>query len=318
MSRLLVTGANGFVGSHFFRLSRDKYVIRGAVRRDEVLLGHGCERSVVGDLGPDTNWTEALNDVDCVVHLAARVHVMKEHAADPLNEFRSINLHGTLRLANQAVKAGARRFIFVSSIKVNGEGTTTRPYSADDTPAPVDPYGVSKHEAEQALLELGEKTGLEIVIVRPPLVYGPGVRGNFLRLMNLVNKGVPLPLASVNNVRSMVSVTNLCELLSICVEHPGAAGEIFLASDRESLSTPDLIRRIAFYMDKPARLFPFPLALLKLAGRMLHQSDVIERLCGSLEVDNASAKDRLNWLPPQSIEEGLRETVNWYTNSIHV
>ena len=318
MSKVLVTGANGFVGRHLCQLLRSSYEVRAALRSQKLsnkLSDH--EYVAIGEINTNTNWEAALRNVDCVIHLAARVHVMRETAVDPLTEFREVNLHGTMNLAKQAVAAGVKRFIFVSSIKVNGEATTGRAFSEDDEPMPVDPYAISKAEAEEQLLALGLETGLEVVIVRPPLVYGREVGGNFLRLLKLVNRGVPLPLASIKNVRSMVSVSNLCDLLMQCVEHPQAVGQIFLVSDGMDWSTPELIRRIACHMEKPPHLFFFPLPLLKMAGWLLRQSNAIDRLCDSLVIDISKTRERLDWLPPQSADEGVHQVVEWYMENKH-
>lgn len=314
MSRVLVTGANGFVGSQLCKiLVEGGYDVRAALRRLHPQDGLAAqERVVVDDIGPDTRWDEALSSVDCVVHLAARVHVMKEVAADPLNEFRKVNRTGTVCLAEQAAEQGVKRFVYVSSIKVNGEETIGHSFSAGDLPNPLEPYAVSKAEAETELRELSVRMGMEVVIVRPPLVYGPGVRGNFLRLMKLVERGLPLPLAMVRNSRSMVSLKNLTEFLVRCLERPRAAGETFLVSDGLDWSTPELIRCIARHMGRPTRLLPVPLWLLKLAGRITGQLGTINRLCSSLEVDISKTRELLDWSPPQSPDEGVREAVEWY------
>jgi UDP-glucose 4-epimerase len=238
---------------------------------------------------------------------------MRETMMDPLEAFRQVNVAGTLNLARQAAEAGVRRFVYVSSIKVNGE--RSRPgvaFTAEDTPHPEDPYGLSKREAEVGLRALSHETGLEVVIIRPPLVYGPGVNANFLRLMRLVERGIPQPLGAVYNHRSLVSVDNLVDLLVHCLDDPRAAGETFLVSDGEDLSTPRLIREIASAMGRPARLLPVPVSVLRLAGRLSGRSGVVERLCGSLRVDIGKTCERLDWTPPLSVQEGIRRTVEHY------
>ena len=313
-SRVLVTGADGFIGKRLCQVLLDNgYTVRAALRRPphNTELA-GVEHVIIGDIGSDSRWEETLKNVDYVVHLAARVHVMNESVRDPLTEYREVNTAGTARLARQAAAQGVKRFIYISSIKVNGDATTGRPFSADDRPDPQDPYGVSKAEAEQQLREISKQMNMEVVTVRPPLVYGSGVGGNFLRLMRLVGSGVPVPLASIRNARSMVSLNNLTDLLLQCLEHPGAANETFLVSDGVDWSTPALLRCIAQHMDISVRLFPFPPAFLRLAGRVSRQSGVVNRLCDSLEVDIGKTRRRLDWVPLQPPSEAVRETVEWY------
>lgn len=312
MKRVLVTGANGFVGSQLCQmLADDGYKVRAAYRKpckDNNLY----EQVVVDEIGHRTDWEEALQDVDYVIHLAARVHVMKETSDDPLTKFREVNLYGTTNLARQAAQSGVKRLVYISSIKVNGESTNNHPFTADDEPSPADPYAISKAEAEAELLDISRQTGLEIAIIRPPLVYGPGVRGNFLRLLALVNRGIPLPLANINNARNMVSLTNMCDLLITCLEHPKAAGNVFLLSDGVSLSTSELIKMIAHAMGIRSRLFPFPLFLLKYMGFLIGQHGTISRLCGSLEVDIEKTQQYLDWIPPQPPDEGIQKAVEWF------
>lgn len=262
----------------------------------------------VGNIDETTDWSHALNGCNSVMHLAARVHVMDDPSTDPLASFRQTNTGGTLNLASQAATAGVRRFVFVSSIKVNGESTETgHPFTAADTPVPQDPYGISKMEAEQGLREIAKQTGMEVVIVRPPLVYGPGVKANFASLMRAVQRGVPLPLASVtHNRRSFVALDNLIDLLITCIDHPAAANQTFLVSDGEDLSTTDLLRRLGHAMDKPARLFPFPPSLLQLGANLLGKGDMAQRLLGNLQVDISHTCNTLNWTPPISVDDGLR------------
>ncbi len=308
---LLVTGAAGFVGSAF--VARAAAERSGGVRaavRDKTSFPPGVAVLRIGDLGPDTDWREALIDCSAVVHCAARVHLMSDDATDPLAAYRKANVEGSVTLARQASAAGVRRLVFVSSIKVNGEATAPgAAFTEDDPPAPADPYGISKLEAEQALLALAASTGIEVVIIRPPLVYGPGVRANFAALMRAVARGVPLPLGAVNDRRSLVAIDNLVDLINTCVEHPAAANEIFLVSDGEDLSTTELVRRLARAMGRPARLIPVPVPLLLAGAMLMGKRDIARRLLGSLQVDISKARSLLGWTPPVKVDEGLRRAV---------
>jgi UDP-glucose 4-epimerase len=261
----------------------------------------------MGDLEPSTDWTVALEGVAVVVHCAARVHVMADTATNPLEEFRRVNVQGTLNLAQQAAAAGVRRFVFVSSIKVNGEATQLGClFTADDAPAPLDAYGVSKMEAEQGLREIALQTGMEVVIIRPPLVYGPGVKANFAAMMRWLRRGVPLPLGAIHNQRSLVALDNLVDLIVVCLTHPAAANQTFLVSDGEDVSTTGLLRRMGQALGHPARLIPVPVSWLKLAAALVGKQDVAQRLCGSLQVDIEKTQRLLGWAPPLSLDEGLR------------
>jgi UDP-glucose 4-epimerase len=308
--KALVTGASGFVG-HAVRLSLNGMsgvTVIGSVRRAGKLADAGVSIVTVGEMSVQTDWSEALVGVQGVIHTAARVHVMREATADPLEEFRRVNVQGTLNLARQAVVAGVRRFVFVSSIKVNGE--TTQPassFTADDTPAPLDPYGVSKMEAEQGLREIALQTGMEVVIIRPPLVYGPGVKANFAAMMRWLQRGVPLPLGAIHNQRSLVALDNLVDLIVTCLMHPAAANQTFLVSDGEDVSTTELLRRMGRAMGHPARLVPVPTSWLQLAAAMGGKRDVAQRLCGSLQVDIEKTRRLLGWQPPITLDQGLRK-----------
>jgi len=264
----------------------------------------------VGELGAETDWGDAVRGAEVVIHTAARVHVMKDGAQDPLSEFRRMNVEGSLNLALQAAEAGVRRFVFVSSIKVNGErALVNQPFTAENIPAPIDPYGVSKHETEQGLHRLATETGMEVVVIRPPLVYGPGVKANFRALMRAVAGGIPLPLGAIDNRRSMVALDNLVDLIITCIKHPAAANETFLVSDGEDLSTPDFVRRLARAMGRPARVIPVPESLLMAGAKLLGKQEAVRRLCGSLQVDISKTRELLGWTPPISVDEGLRRAV---------
>ncbi len=305
--KLLVTGANGFVGQALCCEAIARGIeVRGATRQS-CALPAGVE-PVVLDL-EDANWTQALQGVDAVIHLAARVHVMQDDSTDPVAEFRRVNVAGTAHLARVAAAAGVQRFVFVSSIKVNGEATDgIRRFSASDTPDPRDNYGVSKWEAEQALHSIAAETGLEIVIGRPPLVYGAGVKGNFAQMLNVLARGIPLPLATVKNRRSLIYLGNFVDALILCAMHPAASGQTYLLSDGEDISTSDLLRQLTQGMGCPARLFHCPQALLKLAGRLTNRTEQIERLLGSLQVDSNKIRRELGWTPPYTLEQGLQIT----------
>lgn len=315
--KFLITGAGGFVGQHLCaELLRQGQSARAAVR-SPCLLPAGVEVTTVGTIDGGTDWEDALRGVDVVIHLAARVHVMKDAAADPLAEFLKVNLHGSTNLASQAAASRVRRLVFVSSIKVNGEQTTeNQPFTETDSPNPQDPYGISKWQAEQALQRIAAKTGLEVVIVRPPLVYGPGVKGNFISLFSAVDQGFPLPLAGANNARSLIYVGNLVDALITCATHPAAAGKTYLVSDGDALSTRELIAEIALALGCSSRLFYFPPALLRAAAVLLMRSAQVDRLLNSLRVNDDRTHRELEWNPPYSLKEGLRFTAQWYLDQL--
>ncbi|MEQ1591154.1 MAG: SDR family oxidoreductase [Thiobacillaceae bacterium] len=303
--RTLVTGASGFVGSALCaRLDTSGFEVVPTVRGKPA----SAHEIVVGNIDNKTDWTTALAGCEAVVHLAARVHVMDDTARDPLALYRQTNADGTLNLARQAARAGVKRLIFVSSIKVNGEGRDA-PYSESDVPAPEDAYAISKWEAEQGLADIAQQTGLEVVVLRPPLVYGPGVGANFLRLMQTVNRGWPLPLGAIHNRRSLLYLGNFTDAIRLCIEHPAAAGQTFLFDDGQPVSSPDLIRAIARALGRPVRLLAVPVGVLKLAGTLLGKQAAVERLTGSLFVDSSAIRSRLGWVPPYTMQQGLDATV---------
>lgn len=303
--RIVVTGARGFVGAALCKTLQDRGDQVVAVVRN----GPGPGETAAGDIHGETDWSAALEGADAVIHLAARVHVMSDTDADPLRAYREVNHQGTVNLARQAAAAGVKRFVFVSSVKVNGESTPARPFKASDAASPVDPYGISKYEAENALRELGRETAMEIVIVRPPLVYGPGVKANFLSLVKAVDKGLPLPLGKADGRRSMVAVDNLVDLLIRCTRHPGAAGGTFLVSDGVDLTVRELVVHIANAMNKSARLLPVPSSLMRGAAKLLGKGAVADRLLGSLQVDIDHTRQRLEWNPVVSPELAIGDTV---------
>lgn len=308
--RVLITGASGFVG----RALCAEAVLHGmsvrGVTRSPCGFPIGIENIAVGSIDGNTGWRAALTGYEVVAHLAARVHIMNDAAADPLAAFRAVNVAGTLNLARQAAAAGVKRFVFVSSVKVNGEVTQEgHAFTEADAPDPQDAYGQSKHEAELGLRQLAAETGMEVVIIRPPLVYGPGVKANFAALMRVVQRGWPLPLGVVHNRRSLVALDNLVDFIVTCVSHPQAANQTFLISDGEDISTPDLIRGIARVAGCPARLLPVPVWGLQAGATLLGRGDAMQRLCGNLQVDISKVRKLLGWTPPISVEEGLRRAV---------
>ena len=285
------------------------------MRRLPAGLPLGVAAAQVGDLGPDTDWSQSVAGVDVVIHTAARVHMMHEPAADPLPEYRRVNVQGTLNLARQAAAAKVRRFIFLSSIKVNGEETTLGvPFKADDVPAPMDAYGISKREAEDGLRKLASERGIEVVVIRPPLVYGPGVKANFLSMMRWLSKGSPLPLGAVRNKRSLVALDNLVDLIVTCINHSAAANQTFLVSDGEDLSTTELLSRTGVALGRPARLISVPVSILRMTAFLVGKGEISRRLCSSLQVDISKSRELLGWVPPISVDEALRTTARHFLN----
>jgi len=303
MNKVLVTGYSGFVGKHLLNLLQGQYSLH-LLGRKPCDLGNYFP----AELNKTDDYSAALAGVDVVIHCAARVHVMKEQEADPLAVFREVNASATLNLAKQAANAGVMRFVFLSTIKVNGETTTDKPaFTAFDTPAAEDAYGLSKAEAEQQLLELGKNTGMEIVIIRPPLIYGEGVKANFASLMNLVTKGLPLPFRCLSqNKRSLVSVYNLVDLIKTCIEKPNAANQVFLVSDDCDLSTAEMVALMAKVQGKTNISLPIPLWLFNFIAKVTNKQNVVDRLVGSLQLDISHTKQTLNWTPPYSVEHGFK------------
>lgn len=309
--KILVTGANGFVGRALcLELSRQNYAVVAVVRSVNTKLGGLIPCVVIGSIDADTDWSKTLCNVDVIVHLAARVHVMRDHATDPLAEFRKVNVEGTLVLAMQAAQAGVKRFIFISSVKVNGEHTLfNKPFTEADMANPQDAYGMSKFEAEQELLRIAQQTGMEVVIIRPPLVYGAGVKANFASLLRAVKRGVPLPLGAIHNKRSFVYVGNLVSLILRCVVHPAAVNQVFLVSDACDLSTSELLRKCAEALMVKSWLLPVPQRLIEICAAMVGKRAAAQRLCGNLQLDISKAHTLLDWTPPISVVEGLQATV---------
>ncbi|CAH6977174.1 UDP-glucose 4-epimerase [Vibrio chagasii] len=312
--KILVTGSTGFVGSRVFELAEERDWAVVSVVRKSSRIQPNC--FLVSSLGAATDWSGAFEGVDCVVHCAARVHQMNESEQDALAAYRDINTLGTLNLAKQAAEAGVKRFVFVSSIKVNGEFTEPgSPFLPNLDNIPKDPYGLSKYEAEVELTKLSKETGLEVVIVRPPLVYGPGVKANFLSMMRMVEKGIPLPFGAIHNKRSLVYVDNLSSLILTCCEHPAAPGHTFLVSDSQDVSTSQLTRAIALSMDKSPRLLPIPMSWIRVGASVLRKQHIAQRVCGNLQVETRHTKEILGWIPPVTFEDGISKTVEAYLKS---
>lgn len=314
MANILVTGATGFVGTKLCAvLRREGHVLSGTTRDSNTRAGpENIPLNLVGEIGPETDWSRALVGAEIVVHLAARVHVMREESGTPLDAFRRTNRDGTRSLAAQSARAGVRRMIFVSTVKVHGEESRERAFHESDPPAPKDAYSVSKWEAEQAITDVAAETGLEFVILRPPLVYGPGVKGNFLDLLRACARGRPLPLGKIENRRSLINVMNLAEAIAGCVTHPGIIGETFLLRDDESLSTPELVGRTADALGAHIRLLKIPIWALRAAGMMAGRRSAIDRLTESLVVDDSKIRRMVGWSPTITVDRGLAETADWF------
>lgn len=311
--KVLISGANGFVGQALC----DHLVATGHDVIPAVRCASGLQHEViVGNIDATTDWHTGLTGSEVVVHLAARVHIMSDMTSDPLSEFRMVNVEGTLKLALQAANSGVKRFIYLSSIKVNGEETPLgRPFTEEDQPAPQDDYAVSKWEAEQSLCELADKTGMEVVVIRPPLVYGPGVKANFETMMRWLNWDVPLPLGAIHNRRSLVALDNLVDMIALCLDHPTAPNQTFLVADGEDISSTELLERMAAALGRPARLFPISQNILKTGLKFIGKGDVAQRLCSSLQVDIAKARTLLGWAPPVSVKEALAKTARYFLDS---
>jgi len=316
---ILVTGASGFIGRALCaELVNAGHKVVGAVRSEPSERITGVNYITVGDINSETQWTSYLDDVDVIIHLAARVHQLNENTNDLIKKYRKVNVEGTLHLANSALNANVRRFIFLSSIKANGEKTVKgMHFSAQSTPEPCDPYGISKYEAEVSLKALTSDTNLDIVILRPPLVYGPKVGGNFIRLLGIISKGMPLPFGAVNNKRSMIFLYNLTDVIRVCIDHPKAAGKVLLVSDKEDLSTAELITKIASIMKKNILLLSIPIVFMHKLATLLGKKQEIERLCESLSLDIDETTQLLDWVPPISMDEGLTQTIAWYHDAFN-
>jgi len=337
LKKILVTGPDGFVGTAVCReLLRRKYCVRGAQWCD-IPLSAGCESVVVGDIGAETDWSDALSEVDAVVHLAARVHIMQDRADDPLKEYRKVNVRGTQSFAEAAANTGVKQFVFLSSVKVNGEFTeqglcksanhlsngltgkdTISPqnvFKETDDACPEDPYAISKWEAEQVLWKIGTRTGMAVTILRSPLIYGPGIKANFLKLIQLIDRGIPLPFGCIHNKRSFMGLTNLVDLICCSLIHPAAANKTFLVSDGDDVSTPELVQRIAQALGKNPRLLPIPEWVMKLGGRLTGKSAQAKRLCSSLLIDSSKVRRILGWTPSCTMDEELARVAKWYRNN---
>lgn len=304
---ILITGGNGFIGSYLISaLTSRSLLVCGRVQPPSI----EADKFIPFDLANDSLNVEMLANVQTVIHCAAHVHVMNDTSTDPLIKFRQINTQATVNLAKQAAAAGVKRFIFLSSIKVNGESTKPGiPFTSKYAVAPVDSYGLSKYEAELELIQISQYSGMEIVIIRPPLVYGPGVKANFASLMNLVSKGIPLPFGCItHNKRSLVSVNNLVDLIITCIDHPKAANQVFLVSDDHDVSTSEMVREMATALNKPMWQLPLPIWCYRFIGKLFNKSDVVDRLTGSLQVDISHTKETLGWKPPQTLQEGFKQT----------
>ena len=311
--RVFITGANGFIGKALCRrLIREKNIVFGSVRNGKVSqISPDVAAVEIGEINKNTKWCEALSEADFVVHTAARVHMLNDPSSEPLAVYREVNVQGTEHLARESARCGIKRFVFLSTVKVNGE-ESWKPYTEADKPVPVDSYGISKMEAELTLRKIAAETGMAVVILRPTLVYGPGVKANFLKLLQTVDRRMPLPFAGVKNQRSLIYVENLVDAIVACVRHPNAPGQTFLVSDGKDVSTPELIRMMSALLHKQPRLFSVPGLCLHIASRLTGKGPVMDRLIGSLTVDTTKITEELDWRPPFSLQEGLEETVAWF------
>ena len=315
--RVAVTGASGFVGqaviTGLLSCQHDVHAVVRSLEKHAPPFTRAIQTFSAGDITVDTDWTDILTRVNCVVHCAARAHVMNETETDALAAYRAVNVAATRQLAEQAAKMGVQRLVYLSSIKVNGEQTVSGDcFTSMDKPFVENPYGISKWEAEQALHEVSAMTGLEVVIIRPPLIYGAGVKGNFLSMLGWLSRGMPLPLGAIQNQRSMVGIDNLVDLILTCMDHPNAANQTFLVSDDDDLSTTELVRRLGAALGKPARLLPVPASVLGLAARLVGKQEMAERLLGNLKVNISKTKELLDWVPPVSVNDGFKKTAKWY------
>lgn len=322
MKHVLVTGANGFIGIAICNLLLDKgYRVSGAIRRRSglVTIKHRFFNSIeIENIETESNWDKVLKDVDVIVHLAAMCHVMGKTSISMQEAFSRVNKHGSLRLARAAVISNVQRLIYISSIKVNGDKTLAEPFTENAPCSPADPYAISKYEAECGLREIANNTGIELVILRPPLVYGPGVKGNFLKLLSLVNSGIPLPLANTYNKRSLIALDNLADIIFCCVDHVSASGETFVVADNEMLSTSDLIKRIAKALNRPSRLFPLPGSLMRWIAKPLKNDQAVSRLVDSLSINTTKVNTLLGWRAPYSVDDSLYQTAQWFLENPEV
>lgn len=315
---IVLTGMSGFVGQALLpRLLQKKYNTRAAVRSLKKALDGQVSQCSINNICKNQNWKNIVIDADIVIHCAARVHIMDDSSSNPLEKFREVNTYGTLNLAQQAADAGVKRFIFISSIKVNGESTKIGvPFKPDDNFIPTDPYGLSKYEAEIGLHNIAKETGMEVVIIRPPLVYGPSVKANFAAMIKWLNKGVPLPLGGIKeNKRSLVSLDNLVDLIITCIDHPNAANQTFLVSDDEDLSTATMLKELSVALGKSGKMLSLPVKLFEVIGKVTGRSAIMERLCGSLQVDISKTKQLLDWHPPVTVKEGFARTAEYYLSN---
>ncbi|WP_435235567.1 UDP-glucose 4-epimerase family protein [Psychromonas sp. PT13] len=317
MNGILLTGYSGFLGGRLLTtLSTRNVCLLGRIKSFVV----PTSKQFVANIDAKENYQSALKCISIVIHCAARVHVMNDNSANPLEAFREVNTYGTLNLAQQAADAGVKRFIFISSIKVNGEFTEIdAPFRPGGNFIPSDPYGLSKYEAEIGLRKIAEKTGMEVVIIRPPLVYGPGVKANFASMMKWVSKGIPLPLGGIKqNKRSLVSIDNLVDLILTCIEHPNAANQTFLVSDDNDISTTQLLTNMAIALRVRSRLLPIPSSWFTLVAKLTGKPAISQRLCGSLQVDISKTKELLNWQPPYSAAECMKKTADAFLANINI